>query len=367
MAAITICSDFGAQKNSHTVSTVSPSICHEVMGPDAMIFVFWMLSFQPAEDKYPQIRDSNRIATFCHNKYKGSNQSGYLVVAFPFLPSSQPCSLLAEAQKSYQDPLEKGMATHSRICTWKIPWTEESGRLPSTECKELDMIEWLSMHPHVYVTQGSGLRIHHRQPLLSTLKYSQESFHDTHTPSGSWENHVPGTPHCTFTQAPPLTETPPISPTPLLSGLLLELQCPSVKSPLSGSFPCPPEGWPSTMLGDPWQRSSTGLIQAWLHFVCLLLCLHSPAKSKFYDAELGLGFIHFWSSVHDAELGTSELLNRCLLKAFMYTTGLECVNKPQRNESLLVKFQVSWAKLGVGLGRGGLMLLGAHVIQSLFV
>ena len=32
---------------SHTVSTVSPSICHEVMGPDAMIFIFWMLSFKP--------------------------------------------------------------------------------------------------------------------------------------------------------------------------------------------------------------------------------------------------------------------------------------------------------------------------------
>ena len=30
---------------SDTVFTVSPSICHEVMGPDAMIFVFWMLSF----------------------------------------------------------------------------------------------------------------------------------------------------------------------------------------------------------------------------------------------------------------------------------------------------------------------------------
>ena len=29
------------------VSIVSPSICHEVMGPDAMIFVFWMLSFKP--------------------------------------------------------------------------------------------------------------------------------------------------------------------------------------------------------------------------------------------------------------------------------------------------------------------------------
>ena len=27
--------------------TVSPSICHEMMGPDAMILVFWMLSFKP--------------------------------------------------------------------------------------------------------------------------------------------------------------------------------------------------------------------------------------------------------------------------------------------------------------------------------
>ena len=33
--------------NSATVSTMSPSICHEVMGPDAMILVFWMLSFKP--------------------------------------------------------------------------------------------------------------------------------------------------------------------------------------------------------------------------------------------------------------------------------------------------------------------------------
>ena len=31
---------------SDTVSTVSPSICPEVMGPNAMIFVFWMLSFK---------------------------------------------------------------------------------------------------------------------------------------------------------------------------------------------------------------------------------------------------------------------------------------------------------------------------------
>ena len=30
-----------------------------------------------------------------------------------------------------EDPLENGMATHSSILTWKIPWTEQSGRLQS--------------------------------------------------------------------------------------------------------------------------------------------------------------------------------------------------------------------------------------------
>ena len=37
---------------SLTVSIASPSICHEVMGLDAMILVFWMLSFKPAYSLY---------------------------------------------------------------------------------------------------------------------------------------------------------------------------------------------------------------------------------------------------------------------------------------------------------------------------
>ena len=31
----------------------------------------------------------------------------------------------------WEGPLEKGMATRSRILAWKIPWTEEPGRLQS--------------------------------------------------------------------------------------------------------------------------------------------------------------------------------------------------------------------------------------------
>ena len=30
-----------------------------------------------------------------------------------------------------EDPLEEGMATHSSILIWRIPWTEEPGRLQS--------------------------------------------------------------------------------------------------------------------------------------------------------------------------------------------------------------------------------------------
>ena len=38
------------------------------------------------------------------------------------------CTLLTLGQ---EDPLEEGMATHSSILTWKIPWTEEPGGLQS--------------------------------------------------------------------------------------------------------------------------------------------------------------------------------------------------------------------------------------------
>ena len=34
-----------------------------------------------------------------------------------------------------EDSLEKGMVTHSRILAWRIPWTEESGKLQSMDSK----------------------------------------------------------------------------------------------------------------------------------------------------------------------------------------------------------------------------------------
>ena len=44
------------------------------------------------------------------------------------LPAMQETQVLSLGR---EDPLEEGMATHSSILAWKIPWTEEPGGLQS--------------------------------------------------------------------------------------------------------------------------------------------------------------------------------------------------------------------------------------------
>ena len=79
MVAVTICSDFGAPSKikSVTVCTVSPSICYEVMGPDAMILVFWILSFKPTS--------SFSSFTFIKRLFSSSSLSAIRVVSSAYL------------------------------------------------------------------------------------------------------------------------------------------------------------------------------------------------------------------------------------------------------------------------------------------
>ena len=67
------------------VSIVSLSICHEVMGPDAMIFVFWMLSFKPA-----LLLSS---FTFIKRLFSSSSLSATKVVSYAYSPSNLDFSL----------------------------------------------------------------------------------------------------------------------------------------------------------------------------------------------------------------------------------------------------------------------------------
>ena len=47
------------------------------------------------------------------------------------LPAVQEMQIQSLETLGREDPLEKEMATHSSILDWKIPWTEEPGRLQS--------------------------------------------------------------------------------------------------------------------------------------------------------------------------------------------------------------------------------------------
>ena len=64
----------------------------------------------------------------------------------------------------WEDPLEKGMATHSSILAWEIPWAEEPGGLESMGSQRVGNY---SEHEHSYVT--------HTLFLFSSIVNSRES------------------------------------------------------------------------------------------------------------------------------------------------------------------------------------------------
>ena len=57
------------------------------------------------------------------------------------LPAMQEPQEMRIRSLGQEDPLEKGMATHSIILVWRIPWTGEPGGYGPWGYKELDMTE----------------------------------------------------------------------------------------------------------------------------------------------------------------------------------------------------------------------------------
>ena len=85
----------------------------------------------------------------------GSRCAGSVIVTHGFVEASlvsqlvkNPSAMWKTGVQSlgWEDVLEKGMATHSSILAWRIPWTEEPGRLQSWSHKEWDMTEQLLLH-----------------------------------------------------------------------------------------------------------------------------------------------------------------------------------------------------------------------------
>ena len=108
---------------SDTVSTVSPSICHEVMGPDAMILVFWMLSFKPTFSDRLKLQSQT------------TSQSDHMDHSSVLLSAIKPChvgppkmSMSWWRSLTECGPLEKGMANHFSILALRTPWTVWKGQ-----------------------------------------------------------------------------------------------------------------------------------------------------------------------------------------------------------------------------------------------
>ena len=108
---------------SDTVSTVSPSISHEVMGPDAMILVFWMLSFKPT------FREGN--GTPLQYSCLETPMDGEAWWAAVHGVAASQTQLSDFTFTFHFHTLEKERATHSSIPAWRTPGTAEPGGLPS--------------------------------------------------------------------------------------------------------------------------------------------------------------------------------------------------------------------------------------------
>ena len=71
----------------------------------------------------------------------------------------------------WKDPLEKEMATHSSILAWKIPWTEEPGRLQSMGSHRLRH-DWMTEYNTV-LTLKKEIKCHSIEGVMSTRLINQ--------------------------------------------------------------------------------------------------------------------------------------------------------------------------------------------------
>ena len=99
------------------------------------------------------LNTTEQLSTYHQDQNRGDQGEAY--PGKLTLPGSKPgASLVAQRIKhlpamqetqvrslGWEDPLEKEMATHSSILGWRIPWTEEHGRLQSMGSQESDTTE----------------------------------------------------------------------------------------------------------------------------------------------------------------------------------------------------------------------------------
>ena len=132
MAAVTICSDFGAQENCLSLFPLFPHL-FAMKWWDRMPWSYflecWVLSQIFSLFSFIFIRASLVAQTVKHLSTMRETWVWFL---------------------GWEDPLEKEMATHSSTLAWKVPWTEEPDRLQSMGSQRVDTTERLHFHFHLH-------------------------------------------------------------------------------------------------------------------------------------------------------------------------------------------------------------------------
>ena len=83
---------------------------------------------------------------YCPTHHPQENWQVSIIVEVVQLVKNMPAMQETKSRSlRWEDPLEKGMATHSNILAWRIP-TKEPGRLQSMGSQELDQTQRLNHH-----------------------------------------------------------------------------------------------------------------------------------------------------------------------------------------------------------------------------
>ena len=83
-----------------------------------------------------------------HSHVVGITSPHVQMISFPSGSEGKEstCNLETQVRSlGWEDPLEEGMATHSSVLAWRIPWTEEPGGLQSLGSQRADMIQQLTL------------------------------------------------------------------------------------------------------------------------------------------------------------------------------------------------------------------------------
>ena len=86
------------------------------------------------------------------------------------LPAMQELQETWVPSLGWEDPLEEGMATHSSILAWRIPWREEPGRLQSIGSQTVthDSSNLASRHASIYSTMYKHTHTHTHTHTITT-------------------------------------------------------------------------------------------------------------------------------------------------------------------------------------------------------